>query len=81
MNTNKGKYVVLEHKTIPDRGFRFWTTNSDDINTEWYKIVGYADDPEVAKSISRKVNYAIIPTIAELEDYWREEIKKRNESI
>jgi hypothetical protein len=79
--STKGKYVVLEHKTLPDRGFRFWTTNIGEINTEWYEAVAYTDSDEEALLLARKPNYMLIPSIQELEDYWREEIKKRNESI
>ena len=35
MNSNK-KYVVLEHLTMPNRGERFWTTNSEN-NTHSHK--------------------------------------------
>lgn len=75
-STNK-KYVVLEHKTLPNRGFRFWTSNSSDINSEWYSVVDYTDSEDVAIALSRKANYAVVPTIQELEDYWRDEIKNR----
>jgi hypothetical protein len=79
--STKLKYVVLEHKTLPDRGFRFWTTNIGEINTEWYEAVAYTDSDEEALLLARKPNYMLIPSIQELEDYWREEIVKRNESI
>ena len=75
-STNK-KYVVLEHKTLPNRGFRFWSLNSGEINSEWYSIVGYTDSDEEAIKLSREANYSIIPSIQELEDYWRDEIKNR----
>jgi hypothetical protein len=78
--SNKPKYVVLEHKTLPDRGFRFWTSNVGDINSEWYSVVDYTDSEDVAIALSRKANYAIVPTIQELEDYWRDEIIKRNQT-
>ena len=39
------------------------------------------DSDEEALLLARKPNYMLIPSIQELEDYWREEIKKRNESI
>jgi hypothetical protein len=79
MSENQGKYIILEHKTMPNRGFRFWSINSGEINTEWYKVIGYTDDTEEAIKISRKPNYNILPTIQELEDYWRDEIKKIND--
>ena len=74
------KYVVLEHKTLPNRGFRFWTSNVGDFNQEWYSVVGYTNSEDVAIALSKKVNYAVIPTIRELEDYWRDEIIKRNQT-
>jgi hypothetical protein len=79
MSENQGKYIILEHKTMPNRGFRFWSINSGEVNTEWYKVIGYTDDTEEAIKISRECNYSILPTIQELEDYWRDEIKKLND--
>lgn len=70
------KYVVLEHKTLPNRGFRFWTSNEGEINTEWYTIVEYTNSEDVAIALSKKANYSVVPSISELEDYWREKIKK-----
>jgi hypothetical protein len=55
--------------------------NEGEINTEWYEVVAYTDSDEEARLLARKPNYMLIPSIKELEDYWREEIKKRNESI
>ena len=78
--SNKPKYVVLENKTLPNRGFRFWTSNSGDINSEWYSVIDYTDSEDVAIALSKKANYAIVPTIQELEDYWRDEIIKRNQT-
>jgi hypothetical protein len=64
---------------MPNRGFRFWSINSGEVNTEWYKVIGYTDDTEEAIKISRESNHSILPTIQELEDYWRDEIKKIND--
>lgn len=77
MNTNNGKYVVLEHKTLPDRGFRFWSMNDGEINTEWYEVITYTDSDEEAQLIASKPNHMLIPTIKELEDYFRGEIIKK----
>ena len=52
LNTDK-KYVVLEHLTLPDRGMRFWSTNSEN-NTHLndgalaYKEVLFTDDENTA---------------------------------
>ena len=54
----KKKYVVLEHITMPQKGFRFWTTNSDN-NTRslegevWYKEVLFTDDQDEASRESQ----------------------------
>jgi hypothetical protein len=55
------KYVILEHLLGYDKGWRFWTSNSDDSyqNTHsengelWYKEVAFTDSTEEAIYISR----------------------------
>jgi hypothetical protein len=69
------KYVVLEHLNLPNKGFRFWSTNSDN-NTHsangelWYKEIAFTDDTEEAIKLSRDTG--TIPTMGELEKYYRE---------
>lgn len=80
------KYVVLEHLTLPDRGFRFWSTNSEN-NTHgangelWYKEIMFTDDTEEAIAMSRTMNRLVTPTHDELEEYYAQEIKTRNSTI
>ena len=80
METNK-KYVVLEHLTLPDRGLRFWTSNSEN-NTHssngelWYKEVLFTDDEEEAIKTSQKVNEDALPKYWELLKYHEEKFKK-----
>ena len=56
--SEKKKYVVLEHLTIPQKGLRFWTMNSDN-NTHgasgelWYKEILLTDDQDKAISESQ----------------------------
>lgn len=70
------KYVVLEHLTLPDRGFRFWTNNSDN-NTNsamgelWYKEVLFTDSDEEAISASRQTNTDVVATFNELMEHHR----------
>lgn len=77
------KYVVLEHLTLPDRGFRFWTTNSGD-NTKLYngkvvyKEILFTDNAEEAIAHSQKTNLDAIPTQRELLEYFRSESEKAN---
>lgn len=53
------KYVILEHLCLPDRGFRFFTTNSESDPTRImsgeiaYKVVGYSDTIEGSQSMIR----------------------------
>ena len=80
MAINK-KYVVLEHLTLPDRGFRFFSINTinnvDGHNGElWYKEVGFVDTVEEAQKIMREVDPKLVATMRELEEYWRKEIVK-----
>ena len=73
------KYVVLEHLTLPDRGLRFWSHNTDN-NTHgyngelWYKEVLFTDSEDEAMEASRICNN--LPTHHELEEYWKEKIKQ-----
>lgn len=82
----KKKYVVLEHLQLPNRGFRFWTINTGD-NTHshkgelWYKEVLFTDNSDEAIAMSRIANTSITPTHSELEEYWREEIKKEKQNV
>lgn len=72
------KYVVLEHLNLPDRGFRFWSTNSEN-NTHshkgelWYKEILFTDDTEEAIRVSQKTNTQAIATYGELLEYHRDQ--------
>ena len=78
---NSHKYVVLEHLQLPNRGFRFWSLNTEN-NTHshtgelWYKEILFTDDEEEAIAMSRTANREAIPSHDELELYWKEEIEK-----
>jgi hypothetical protein len=67
------KYVVLEHLTLPDRGFRFWGHNTED-NTHsawgdlWYKEVFFTDSEEEAIAECRKLGD--VACMRELEEYY-----------
>lgn len=69
------KYVVLEHLTLPNRGFRFWSTNTPGNNTKLldgsvvYKEVLFTDSTDEAIEVSRKPNAEAIPTFKELSEY------------
>lgn len=73
---NPEKYVVLEHLTLPDRGFRFWTTNSKN-NTRsaegdlWYKEVLFTNSDEEAIAESRRTNTDVVATMSELMEWHR----------
>lgn len=75
------KFVVLEHLTLPDRGFRFWTTNGEN-NTKIvdgsavYKEILFTDDSNEAIRASQKPNTEAIATFRELLDYHKEQNKK-----
>lgn len=67
------KYVVLEHLLMPDKGIRFWTTNSENnthsFNGElWYKEVLFTDSVEEAK-IDCFLN-SKYPTIGEIFEHF-----------
>jgi len=79
------KYVVLEHLTLPDRGLRFWTKNTED-NTHLldgtlvYKEILFTDDEDAAIHASQQVNIENIPTFSELIEWYKTKNKK-NEKI
>jgi len=76
------KYVVLEHLQLPNRGVKFWTTNTEN-NTHsahgelWYKEVHFTDDETEAIEFAREWNYTELPSHRELENYWAEQIKQK----
>jgi hypothetical protein len=80
------KYVVLEHLQLPNRGFRFWTTNTEN-NTHsfkgdlWYKEVLFTDSTEEAIAMSRISNSSQIPSHWELEEHYRKEIANRSSHV
>lgn len=80
------KYVVLEHLTLPDRGFRFWTSNSEN-NTHgsngelWYEEVLFTDSKEEAISVSRNINVDALPKYWELLKYHKEKNEKKSNVV
>ena len=72
------KYVVLEHLTLPDRGFRFWGHNTED-NTHsawgdlWYKEILFTDSEEEAIAECRKLGDNIA-SMHELEEYYNNQL-------
>lgn len=80
-NTYREKeFVVLEHLLLPDRGKRFWTTNSNN-NTHstdgelWYKEILFTDSTEEAINESSKCNVDALPTFNELSEYYLSQLK------
>lgn len=77
------KYVVLEHLTLPDRGFRFFTANTED-NTHgrngelWYKEVLFTDSTKEAQEACRSLGE--VPSMHELEEYYRNLLEQENEN-
>ena len=75
MKSNK-KYVVLEHLTLPDRGFKFWTTNTEN-NTHgqngelWYKEVLFTDSETEAITESQNTNMSAVAGVQELNEYYK----------
>jgi hypothetical protein len=73
--------VVLEHLTLPDRGFRFWTTNTDN-NTKIYTgeivytPIFYTSNDEDAIHYSKGYTASKIASIRELEKYHKEQAEK-----
>lgn len=80
--------VVLEHLTMPDRGFRFITTHSkieteDDIvrghtGEVWYKIIGFYDTIEEAQRHTAP-NSSAIPTTQEIEEHIKQKYQERED--
>lgn len=74
--SEKKKYVVLEHLCMPNKGMRFYTTNSDN-NTHshkgdlWYKEVLFSDDDSENGEIRKAIREQTFPTMRELEEYYR----------
>jgi len=73
------KFVVLEHLTLPDRGFRFFTMNSDN-NTHsglgelWYTPILYTDDQEYAQMYATMASSGKVASMFELENYYKEKL-------
>ena len=80
MKESEKKIIVLEHLLLPDKGFRFFSTNEDkDPETLYdgriaYKVVGYADTVDEAQSIIFQNFGHSTPTHAELTKYWKDKI-------
>lgn len=76
------KYVVLEHLNMPDRGWRFWSTNTGD-NTHsawgdlWYKEILFTDSEEEAVKVARE-HGDNIPTTSEIYDYYEKLYADKN---
>jgi hypothetical protein len=73
------KFVVLEHLLMPDRGFKFWTLNSENNTrlldgTVAYKEVYFTSDADDAKDHCN-ANLKKVPTMYELEKYYKNESK------
>jgi len=74
------KYVVLEHLNLPQKGLRFWTTNSDN-NTHghnrglWYKEVAFTDSEDEAIKLSQATG--VLPSSDELRSYYIEMDKNK----
>ena len=78
---DKKKYIVLEHLTLPDRGFRFFTTNTDNNvlghnGDLWYKEVGFTDSIDEAQKIISQADSKLFATMRELGEYWKKEYDK-----
>lgn len=83
---NTKRFVVLEHLMLPDRGFRFFSTNCHwkestsgiDNNTHgyngelWYKEIAFTDTIEEAQSMLSP-NSKAIATYGELKEYYKGE--------
>jgi hypothetical protein len=75
-------YVVLEHLNLPNRGLRFWTYNTKN-NTHGmkgelsYKEILFTNNQDEAVKCSKE--FSDLPTMSELDEYYKNEIKKRNE--
>jgi hypothetical protein len=88
------QFVVLEHLSLPDRGFRFITTNSNwsgrtepfhRNNTHghngelWYKEIAFTDTIEEAQSMLSPSSDKIA-SYKELYDYYVEKRKLKTDS-
>jgi hypothetical protein len=68
--------VVLEHLTLPDRGFRFWSQNTDN-NTKLYtgeivySPILYTDDNDEAIQFSRYTNSKEVASFSEMMKYYK----------
>jgi hypothetical protein len=62
---------------MPDRGFRFWTSNTKN-NTHLfsgelaYKEILFTDDTNEAIKTSQEANREAIPTMREIEEYLKQ---------
>ena len=80
------KYVVLEHLTMPDRGRRFWSMNTDN-NTNgtkeepWYKVILLTDSTEEAIEACQWKNLDNLPSMSEIYAYWEDQIPKTASSF
>lgn len=77
---SKNKYVVLEHLLLPDKGLRFWTSNTDNNTkiydgTTAYKEILFTSNTDEAINACR--NCSPTATFKELEEYWKEYFDKR----
>lgn len=77
------KYVVLEHLTLPDKGLRFWTTNTENnthgMNGElWYKEILFTDSEEEAIECAKK--FSNLASLDELDEYYRKSAEERIKS-
>jgi hypothetical protein len=74
----KKKYVVLEHLTLPNRGLRFWSTNTEN-NTHsakgelWYKEILFSDSKEECIEECRNINREVLPTFNELVEFHKQQ--------
>ena len=75
------KYVVLEHLTLPDRGLRFWSHNTED-NTHsawgdlWYKEILFTNSQEEAQTECRKLGDNIA-SMHELKEYYNNQLNEQ----
>jgi len=78
------KYVVLEHLTLPDRGWRFWSLNTED-NTHsawgdlWYKEILFTDSEEEA--INEAIKHGELPSLHELEQHYNNKLYEQDKQI
>jgi len=73
------KFVVLEHLTLPDRGFRFYTMNSGNnahsaLGELWYSPVFYTDSIELASMYASQASSSKVASMRELEIYFKEKL-------